>query len=92
MLARTLLESMFTFAWIGIARPTTRPRGCAGTAVNASGDNDVISSGAPALLDPQTRADFEQIIAAGPAMPDRTSDSEPSRSTATGGRGPGGRR
>ena len=56
VLARTLLESMITFAWIGIDPPDNAPAWLRwDRRQRIKADNDVISSGAPALLDPQTR-------------------------------------
>jgi hypothetical protein len=71
VLLRTLLESLVTFAWIGIDPPEHAPgwlRWDRRQRIKA--DNDVIQSGAQPLLDPQTREDFERIIDAGAAMPD----------------------
>ena len=71
VLLRTLLESMATFAWIGIDPPAHAPGWLRwDRRQRLKADNDVIQSGALPLLDKQTRTDFEQIIAAGPAMPD----------------------
>jgi hypothetical protein len=70
VLLRTLLESMITFAWIGIDPPAHAPawlRWDRGQRLKA--DNDVIASGAPPLLEAATRVDLERAVAEGPAMP-----------------------
>lgn len=71
VLLRTLLEAMVTFAWIGID-PTQNAAAWLrwDRRQRQKADNDVIQSGAPPLLDPQTREDFERIMAAGPLMPE----------------------
>jgi Family of unknown function (DUF5677) len=70
-LSRTLFEEVVTFAWIAID-----------PAANAQAwvrwdrrqriklDNDLVDCGAPGLLDPQVREQFEALIASGPMMPE----------------------
>lgn len=70
-LARTLLEGVVTFAWVGID-PAENAQAWLrwDRAQRIKTDNDVIASGADPILTPDVREDFEAIIAAGPSMPD----------------------
>jgi hypothetical protein len=71
VLSRTLLESVITFAWIGIDPPAHAPAWLRwDRRQRLKADNDVTQSGASALLDAQARQDFERIVATGPAMPE----------------------
>lgn len=74
-LSRALFEEVVTFAWIAID-----------PAVNANAwvrwdrrqrikaDNDLVDRGAPALLTPQVRQQFEAFVNAGPVMPENLAE------------------
>src|SRR5262249_420362 len=71
VLLRTLFESVVTFVWIAIDPDVTADawvRG--GRRQRIKADNDLRQDGAPALLEPDVRAQFETLIAAGPMMPE----------------------
>src|SRR4051812_39094485 len=56
VLVRTMLESMVTFAWIGIDSASHAPARLRwDRRQRLKADNDVRASGAPALLEPETR-------------------------------------
>jgi hypothetical protein len=70
-LARTLLEGVVTFAWIGIDPAERAPAWLrCNRAQRIKADNDVISSGGEPLLIPEVRKTFEEIDDAGPKMPE----------------------
>ena len=71
VLLRTMLESMITFAWIGIDPPSHAPAWLRwDRRQRLKADNDVRATGAPGLLEPETREAFERVVAAGTMMPD----------------------
>jgi hypothetical protein len=75
VLNRTLFEEVVTFAWIAVdpaANATAWVRWDRRERLKL--DNDLRDHGAPALLAPSRRQEFEALVASGPSMPSNLAD------------------
>lgn len=75
VIARSLYEQVVTFAWIAIDPTENAPAWVRwDRQLRIKADNDLRDVGAEALLDKQTRDDFERQIDEGRVMPDSLAD------------------
>ena len=75
VLTRTLFEEVVTFAWIAVDPATNATAWVRwDRRERLKLDNDFRDRGAPALLTPSRREEFEAFVAAGPLMPGNLAD------------------
>jgi hypothetical protein len=74
-LSRALFEEVVTFAWIAID-PAVNSEAWVrwDRKQQVKADNDLVDKGAPALLTPQVRQQFEAFINTGPVMPENLAE------------------